>query len=303
MEPKKVVLVIGNGFDLDLGLKTKFSDFAKSHEWEEMYVQHANETSHFSLLNYLNDKKDIDEWFDIEKALLEYVHIKTKDVWIHDVEKDKHDYHIICDCLSMYLKDLVNNSSHNISKTCAAKVLQCFQRDNELRKVYTFNYTPLSLIERVLCMLHPVPFVHVHGSVETNSIILGIETNEPETILPKYDFLFKTSNPSYKHSLLQYDMTDADEVVLFGHSMNLIDAVFFEDYLQGLTKPCERKRRLTIVTKDYASQQSLLNNIRRMGVPVPKLFAYAQLEFILTNNMDQEMKERFENLLKRSETY
>ena len=29
----KSILVIGNGFDLDLGLKTKYSDFAKSNYW------------------------------------------------------------------------------------------------------------------------------------------------------------------------------------------------------------------------------------------------------------------------------
>lgn len=51
MEPQKVVLVMGNGFDLDLGFKTKYSDFAKSKEWQEMYAKHANESSHFSLLN------------------------------------------------------------------------------------------------------------------------------------------------------------------------------------------------------------------------------------------------------------
>ena len=294
---------MGNGFDLDLGFKTKYSDFAKSKEWQEMYAKHANESSHFSLLNYLNDKKDVDKWFDIEQSLLDYAHIKTKDVWMHDVENDKHEYHIICECLSQYLKEHVNNSSQNIDKTCAAQVLRCFQRDSELRKIYTFNYTPLSLIERVLCKLHPVPFVHVHGSVEANNIILGIETIEPGTILPKYDFLFKTSNPSYQHTLLQYDMNDADEVILFGHSMNMIDAVFFEDYLQGLTKPCEKNRHLTIITYDIASRQSILHNIRQMGIPVPKLFSYAQLEFILTNNMDQEMQKRFKKLLERSEIY
>lgn len=29
-EPKKIVLIIGNGFDLDLGLKTLYKDFWES---------------------------------------------------------------------------------------------------------------------------------------------------------------------------------------------------------------------------------------------------------------------------------
>jgi hypothetical protein len=32
------VLIIGNGFDLDLGLKTRYSDFAKSKEWNQLYA-------------------------------------------------------------------------------------------------------------------------------------------------------------------------------------------------------------------------------------------------------------------------
>lgn len=30
IEPKKIVLIIGNGFDLDLGLKTSYKDFWES---------------------------------------------------------------------------------------------------------------------------------------------------------------------------------------------------------------------------------------------------------------------------------
>ena len=51
------ILIIGNGFDLDLGLKTKYSDFAKSDFWPKAAVERS------FLCQYLNQKKDKDEWF------------------------------------------------------------------------------------------------------------------------------------------------------------------------------------------------------------------------------------------------
>lgn len=32
----KKILIIGNGFDIDLGLRTRYSDFAKSNIWEKL---------------------------------------------------------------------------------------------------------------------------------------------------------------------------------------------------------------------------------------------------------------------------
>lgn len=32
----KKILILGNGFDIDLGLKTRYSDFANSKIWEKL---------------------------------------------------------------------------------------------------------------------------------------------------------------------------------------------------------------------------------------------------------------------------
>ena len=49
----RIVLVIGNGFDLDLGLKTQFSHFAESPLWPERPAGTAN------MYNVLNRQKKI----------------------------------------------------------------------------------------------------------------------------------------------------------------------------------------------------------------------------------------------------
>ncbi len=67
-EPRKIVLILGNGFDLDLGLKTSYKDF-----WESKYcpkdypaplIWHLNET--------LGDHLDMVRWYDLEEELYRY---------------------------------------------------------------------------------------------------------------------------------------------------------------------------------------------------------------------------------------
>ena len=60
-------LVIGNGFDLDLGMNTRYSDFTKSGYWPK----DVSSSSH-NLQQYLNERKDMDCWFDLEQCLLDY---------------------------------------------------------------------------------------------------------------------------------------------------------------------------------------------------------------------------------------
>ncbi len=290
MKPNKAVLVVGNGFDLDLGFKTRYCDFANSAEWQEMFAKEAYRSCHYSLLKYLNDRRNTDNWFDIELALKDYTHVKTNDIWIHDKKTDEREFHIICKTLKAYLISHIENSSADITDTYAATVLRCFQRDADLRKIYTFNYTPLDLISRCLGLLHFVPYEFVHGSVSNDDMILGFETESPESVIPGYEFLLKSSNKSYKHTELQNDMGDAEEVVIFGHSLNMIDSILFEDYFKELAQQFHNNRRLTIITKDLASHQAILHNIRKMGVSVPKLFSRAQLEFIHSSDAEDTPK-------------
>ena len=50
-----ITLVIGNGFDLDLGMNTRYSDFAKSEYWPKDVS-----SSSFNLKQYLNERKEMD---------------------------------------------------------------------------------------------------------------------------------------------------------------------------------------------------------------------------------------------------
>ncbi len=84
-EPRKIVLILGNGFDLDLGLKTSYKDF-----WESEYCPKDYPAP---LINHLNlrwsNNRDAVRWYDLENELLNYYNIIRRTIRIQDVITDK----------------------------------------------------------------------------------------------------------------------------------------------------------------------------------------------------------------------
>ena len=73
-----LVVIIGNGFDLDLGLPAKYSDFAKSYEWKELYSKYEffiKDSTYGvnSLIAHLNKVSGEMNWFDIEEEIYNFV--------------------------------------------------------------------------------------------------------------------------------------------------------------------------------------------------------------------------------------
>lgn len=69
-EPRRIVLILGNGFDLDLKLPTKYSDFWRTDFCPKDYpaplIRHLNEC--------WGDGVDAVRWYDLENELLSYFH-------------------------------------------------------------------------------------------------------------------------------------------------------------------------------------------------------------------------------------
>lgn len=67
-EPRKIVLILGNGFDLDLGLETSYKNF-----WESEFCPKGYPAP---LIHHLNqrwqDDKEAVKWYDLENEFLNY---------------------------------------------------------------------------------------------------------------------------------------------------------------------------------------------------------------------------------------
>ena len=90
---RKIVLILGNGFDLDLGLKTSYKDF-----WESEYCPKDYPAPIIKHLNSLNDDLSRIRWCDLENELLKYVKEGDKTDIISDEEqkyiKENDDYRL-----------------------------------------------------------------------------------------------------------------------------------------------------------------------------------------------------------------
>ena len=99
----KRVVVIGNGFDLNLGLQTSYADFIGS--------QYFGGLSEYSELNkYLSNRLNIVKWIDLELALVDYVNESNH-------PNLNADFGALADALGRYLSDL---DLSNLPKTSPA---------------------------------------------------------------------------------------------------------------------------------------------------------------------------------------
>lgn len=56
---RKGIIILGNGFDLDLGLKTSYADFAKSSQWAELMSGNIHSNDKDMLLGFLKSKLNV----------------------------------------------------------------------------------------------------------------------------------------------------------------------------------------------------------------------------------------------------
>lgn len=94
-----ILLILGNGFDLDLGLKTRFKDFTNSSYWP-----FGDRAKYDGLGGFLNHRQKTDEWFDLESAMKEYCMSNGQSSYSQErLGKDKADDKSLVEALKEYL--------------------------------------------------------------------------------------------------------------------------------------------------------------------------------------------------------
>ena len=314
------LLIIGNGFDLNLGLQTTYRDFTNSWIFKRMYVKRMQEKQNTgnpqpSLIDFLYGKKYIEKWYDIEASLLEYVSRKPDGSFVNNIKEDKKDYYLVCKSLIEYLASLFkegaidSNLEKKMMESPGGRLLWSFMPEAE--NVYSFNYTPIEWIMGVISgRFRNYDLVKVHGEIKKdtiikgniydNTIILGIETNDMSNIAPGYSFMLKSNNKNFKSINIASDLMNTRNVIIFGHSLNQMDFGYFDSYFRMLAINTDQWRKLTIITKNDSSRIAILDNLRKMGISVRDIFAHTKVEIILTDNLVNKKSEDsrlFEELL------
>lgn len=266
-----MLYLIGNGFDLNLGLPTRYSDFLeyyfkhaplnhKATSQESRRIQECKDLFRKTIENNAGDQ----QWKDLEIALGKFSSQFNEAIVFRDFYID------INLSLINYLKQIspINLTENDIKKLLENILYpEYYLNEREKRTFYkaiprgynwetnviSFNYTPTFEIickDRLsLNTYYRRPsdtesfslkrILHIHGSLEENSILLGVDNSEQidnadfkdnEDVT---DLLVKPQGNKNIGSLIDDTchglISKADLICLFGLSLGATDQTWWED--------------------------------------------------------------------------
>lgn len=214
--PKDTCIVIGNGFDINLGLPTSYKDFVKSAHFDDM-VKRGNE-----LAKHLKSKFELQNWIDIENELK-----------IYSLEKSdasfKFNYELLTFALINYLEQL----DYSLMKRASAayRLIESISESCDSFNILDYNYTKsIEIILRNQLIDEDTikrSLIKVHGEAAKNDIIFGVEDCAP--IKPEHVFLRKAYPRHYKELNLSSIFAQAKRIIFFGHSLGETDHTYFQN--------------------------------------------------------------------------
>lgn len=270
MNSHKIVLVIGNGFDIDLGIKTKYKDFLDSKYFtdfieDRIFDNYGHFVDDLNIFDYLSLKgRDKENWIDIEQELVTLatsMYAYNKNVRRRASKKEEETFELLHKQLCSYLKSIDYSNINNSTSLQLLRVL-CKCANVE---IISYNYTDLHKLEsHIQCQLN-MPIDHVHGKIEDESIILGFE--DDIEIDNSYAFMIKSFSPHYKSHNVRQKLLEANEVIFFGHSLGSTDYHYFQDLFRRQSNPdlADKKQIIRIFTYDEKSRRDILIRLREMN--------------------------------------
>ena len=249
------LLIIGNGFDIDLGLNTGYKDYVNS----QYFKSGLNKNALFDFINssFNNNNR---KWIDVENVLLEY----AKNRLVKNGNEAIMNFQELRCSLMAYLKNMDLQSKLN-PDSVAARLLRKVLYDSCF-SILSFNYTNLNDIVFCLDINKIVNYIHVHGSLLNNSIIVGFQ-DDVEVHPSKY-FMIKSHSPYYRSCNVRERLEKADEIIFFGHSLGSTDYHYFSDFFKkqsGLTSEQIKSKKIRIFTYDENSRLEILSQLREMN--------------------------------------
>lgn len=186
----RVTFLIGNGFDLNVGLNTRYKDFYEYYtekydneltkeikenidKWSDLEIALGNCTEKFQ-----NKKCFWKNEISLENSLMNYLEEQIKRINITDIQKRREIAYKMYDSLTEFYKEFPENVQSHIKKLLPDK--------KELIEHYfiTFNYT--DTLEQCMQIVKEQPMIdiclenideriiHIHGMTKLKNIVLGV---------------------------------------------------------------------------------------------------------------------------------
>ena len=228
--------------------------------------------------------------------------VKKKEKPVHKmlVEIDKMQLNNLRDKFYDYVIDNWTDKSTELWKepikpSLAKTLIEKQNRVKCFEKIYSFNcldYNMLNIASGLeIESLRDVVYLHGYS----NEFIFGID--EEDCKFEDYSFLIKknqTNYPIQDVEKFKCDLLKADEVIIFGHSLNRIDMHYFRQFLLNFANESGQARRFTIITKDFLSVEGIKKRISEYVLDFDKVNQYGTVSFILADeySKNQEFLDR-----------
>jgi hypothetical protein len=211
-----VSLIVGNGFDLNIGLRTSYADFLRS----DFFPRDEDAAS---LAAHLKARHEIEGWVDVEAEIANFSAGQPARATL------KHEYKTLRESLCNYIQSI---DKAQIPE--ASKAFDVFKRlaESTPLNVITFNYTRTTeyLLEglRARGVNAVADIIHLHGTAESKNIIFGVDDHAG--ISDRHSFLFKTSARNFAGRGIVPMLLQSSETHWFGHSLGSPDHMYFREY-------------------------------------------------------------------------
>lgn len=249
MNTKRTLIILGNGFDLDLGWKTSYNQFFQAKKQDIIILDK---------MSFIKNLIEGEYWYDLEGYLRRITidEVTTKD----KVKELIYFWRLLTTKIEEYFReDSIYSSNVN---SCAFEFLREITDKSD---IVSFNYTnPFSK-----CKIKPKDINYIHNSIESTysnegEIKLGINKD----VLSKNNFLTANeigrilkSRKNKIGDILISKWKHYYNIIIFGHSLGITDSDYFKPLFDSMLSINCQVKTLYIVTKDEKSLEQIKDNL------------------------------------------
>lgn len=334
----KVVIIVGNGFDIDLKLRTRYKDFVEScyfkplieninfsydefgiidfDDFKNEMILHSNELARYAFEEY-EEKR----WVDLETDIKEYCLQHTDS---HNSETIRKELFAMRYALFKYMQiEIPKEYNFEIFRNSIAyETLRQLIEYNADFNIWNFNYTQtchsilndLNIPEdKINSELH---YTHnnVVKSLGNHSVDIVLGTRYDKTIMRVCPSAIKANqfkgDYSQMKNIFNTHLKEAETIIVFGSTMGESDSQYFEDTF----KSSVNLKKILVIDRDNQSIDKVkinMNNIsdgKLMEKIEEGIIDYKQYATIDYYNKrygypEEKQKEKFGKLLEELVTY